>query len=133
MGTNEAVIQNGPPLIIVLGPFKLLGIAFTGSLPCSRLSNFYILHLICSFTRFSMTSASKTANATDTIPALQQVFTSYAKPKAVCCWDRGQYYENQLAKGFLNEQSVAFSFSPSGSSQSTGMVEVGNKILEDLM
>lgn len=118
--------------VIVLGPFRLLGIDFIGPLPCSRLGNFYILHLICYFSRFSITSASKTANATDVVPALQKAFAAYAKPKAVY-WDRGHHYDNQLVKGFLNEQNVAFSFSPSGSSQSTGMVEVGNKILEDVI
>ena len=119
-------------LVIVLGPFRLLGIDFIGPLPCSGLGNFYILHLICYFSRFSITSPSKTANATDVIPALQQAFTAYAKPKAVY-WDRGQHYDNQLVKDFLDSLGVAFSFSPSGLSQSTGMVEVGNKILEDVI
>ena len=62
--------------IIVLGPFKLLGINFIGPLPCSRLGNFYILHLIFYFSQFSITSPSKTANATDVVPALQQAFTA---------------------------------------------------------
>lgn len=118
--------------IVVLGPFKLLGIDFIGPLPRSRLGNTYILHLICYFARFSITSPSASANATDVIPALERAFTSYAKPKAVY-WDRGQHYDNQLVKDFLTSKNIAFSFSPSGSSQSTGMVEVGNKILEDVL
>ena len=118
--------------VIVLGPFRLLGIDFIGPLQRSRLGNCFILHIMCYFSRFSVTFPSVTANATDVIPALRQCFSLYAKPKAVY-WDRGQHFENQPVKEYLKEEGVAFSYSPSGSSQSTGMIEVGNKILEDVI
>lgn len=118
--------------VIVVGPFRLLGIDFIGPLRRSRLGSLFILYLMDYFCRFSITFPSKTANATDVIPALKQAFTLYAKPKAVY-WDRGQHFENQPVKDFLEGLGVAFSFSPSGSSQSTRMIEVGNKILEDVI
>ena len=118
--------------VIVLGPFRLLGVDFIGPLACSKQGNFFILHIMCYFSRFSITFPSKTANATDVIPALRQTFTSYAKPKAIY-WDRGQHFDNQLVKDFLEGLGIAFSHSPSGSSQSTGMIEVGNRILESVI
>ena len=118
--------------VIVLGPFRLLGYDFIGPLPKSRLGSSYIFHVICYFSRFSVTFPCATANATDVIKALGIIFTSYATPKAVYS-DRGQHFENQAVKDFLAENKVACSFSPSGSSQSTGMVEVGNRILEDVV
>ena len=118
--------------INVLGPFRLLGVDFIGPLQRSRLGNSYILHIMDYFSRFSMTFPSATANATDVIPALEQVFSLYTKPKAVY-WDRGQHFLNEPVKDYLNALGVAFSYSPSGASQSTGMIKVGNRILQSVI
>ena len=118
--------------IIILGPFRLLGIDFIGPLQRSRLGNSYILHVMDYFSRFSITFPSATANTTDVIPALEQVFSLYAKPKAIY-WDRGQHFLNEPVKDFLSALGIAFSYSPSGASQSTGMIEVGNKILQSVI
>ena len=40
---------------------------------------------------------------------------------------------NQEVQDFLTAHNIGFSYSPSGSSNSTGMVEVGNRILEDVI
>ena len=79
-----------------------------------------------------MTFPCAKANATDVIKALGIIFTSYATPKAVYS-DREQHFENQAVKDFLTDHKITDSFSPSGSSQSTGIVEIGNKILEDVV
>ena len=118
--------------VVVLGPFRLLGVDFIGPLPTSRRGNRFILHIICYFSRFSATFPSKAANASDVIPALEKLFVLYAKPKAIY-WDRGQHFFNQEVQDFLTTHNIGFSYSPSGSSNSTGMVEVGNRILEDVI
>ncbi len=55
----------------------------------------------------------------------------YRTPHAVYC-DRGQHFISEVLKEFLKGQAVAIDYSPSGSSKSTGMVEVSNRLLEDV-
>ncbi len=47
--------------------------------------------------------------------------------------DRGQHFFNDVLIGFLHSEGVAIDFSPSGTSKSTGMVEVCNKLLEEVL
>ena len=114
------------------GPFRLLGMDFIGPLPASANGSKYILHLICYFTRFSITSPRKTANAEDVIAVLREVFVTYGKPEAFYL-DSGQHFTNREVQEFLRSEGIAFSYSPSGSSNSTGMVESSNRILEDIL
>ena len=118
--------------IAIHGPFRLLGIDFIGPLPTSKAGNRFILHMICYFSRFSSGFPRKTANAEDVISAFEELFLLYGKPKGIY-WDRGQHFISQEVQDFLTMAGIGFSYSPSGSSMSTGMVEVGNKILEDVL
>ena len=45
--------------------------------------------------------------------------------------DPGQHFKNKELQIFLKNAGVAFVYSPSGSSKSTGMVERGNGLLQD--
>ena len=118
--------------IAVHGPFRLLGIDFIGPLPTSKNGNRFILHTICYFSRFSSGFPRKTANAEDVISAFEELFFLYGKPKGFY-WDSGQHFISQEVQDFLTMAGIGFSYSRSGSSMSTGMVEVGNKILEDVL
>lgn len=113
-------------------PFQLIGFDFIGPLPTSKKGYLYIFHVLEYFSRFSITIPSKTANASDVLPALEQMFVLYARPQAIYC-DRGQHFENSEVKNFLSEKGISYSYSPSGASQSTGMVEIGNRLLEDIL
>lgn len=112
----------------VIHPMQLLGIDWIGSLPMAKSGIVYIFHVICYFRRFSFSFASPTANSTDVIRLLGILFVRYHKPLAIYC-DRGQHFDNEETKAYLNNEGVNLSVSASGSSKSTGMVEVGNRLL----
>lgn len=44
--------------------------------------------------------------------------------------DRGQHFNNAELRTFLREHQVDITYSPSGTSKSTGMIEKGNDLLE---
>ena len=113
-------------------PFQLLGIDFIGPLPESTRGFKFILHILDYFSRFSITVPTKTANASDVVPALEKTFTLYATSLAMYA-DSGQHFDNKETKNFLQSKGVSLTFSPYGSSQSTGMVEIGNQLLEDVL
>ncbi len=92
----------------------------------------YIFHIIDYFSRFSVAYACKTANAPDVIESPKDVFTKYTTPRAIYC-DRGQHFDNEEVRGFLGGEGITITYRPSGSSKSTGMVEVGNRLLEDIV
>lgn len=100
------------------------------SLPCRGFR--FTLHIIDSFSRFSAPIPTKTANSSDVIPALDQVFKQYGTPLATYC-DQGQRFNNKEVRDFFLTRGVSLVFSPSGASQSTGMVEVGNQLLEEVL
>jgi len=56
----------------------------------------------------------------------------YRTPQAFYC-DRGQHFDNTELREFLQTQGVTISYSPSGASKSTGMVEMSNKLVEDVL
>lgn len=113
-------------------PFQLLEIDFIGSLPESTRGFRFILHILDYFSRFSVTVTTKTANASDVVPALEKTFTLYATPLAMYA-DSGQHFDNKETKNFLQSKGVSLTFSPYGSSQSTGMVKIGDRLLEDVL
>lgn len=113
-------------------PFQLLGMDFIGPLPMSKRGFTFIFHILDYLSRFSIAFPTKTANTLDVLTRLDKAFTSYATPIAIYS-DGGQHFNNPAVRDFLLGHGVALDYSPSGSSQSTGMVEVGNKILEDVL
>ena len=92
----------------------------------------YILHFMDYFSRYSFTYATPTANVTNVISALQDLINRFAKPEVIYC-DRGQHFENQLLGYFTTEQGVTLTYGPRGSSKSFGLIERGNRILEDVI
>lgn len=91
----------------------------------------YIFHVICYFSRFSFTFACPTANSSDVIRFLRQIFIQFQKFWAIYC-DRGQRFDSTETKTFIEEEGISFTFSGSGSSKSTGMIEVSHRILESV-
>ena len=116
--------------IEALEPFQLLGMDFVGPLPKTAQGNRFILHIIDYFSRFSITTPSPDANKETVFQALTKVFDEYVTPAAIYM-DPGQHFKNKELQSFLKDAGVAFIYSPSGSSKSTGMVERGNGLLQD--
>ena len=118
--------------IRVHGPFQLMGFDFIGPLPKTKTGSVHIFHVMDYFSRFSMTFPSGTATAEDVVPFLGQVFARYTRPLGIYC-DRGHHFQNTLVKDYLVRLGITLTFSPSGASQSTGMIEIGNRLLEDIL
>ena len=118
--------------IRVQRPFQLIGFDFIGPLPVTAKGYRHIFHVMDYLSRFSITFPMVTANAEDVIPALEKVFSLYARPAGIYC-NRGQHFENSRVKTFLSELGIPITFSSSGAHQSTGMIEIGNRLLEDVL
>lgn len=121
------------PPISICHPFQLLGIDFIGPLKATSEGGFtYILHVLCYFSLYSFTFPCEDANAEDVIKHLGSLFRMLGCPIAIY-WDRGQHFKNTKVEDWLRSKGVRFSSSPSGSHKSTGMVEIGNRLLEDVL
>ena len=131
---RHAPAARSQPLhpVLVTRPGQLMGMDFIGPLKKTSAGNEFILHAMDYFARFSTAEASPTADVPDVTKFLTRVFDIYFTPEALYL-DRGQHFENDELKSFLRDRGVAVDFSPSGSSKSTGMIEVGNRILEGVI
>lgn len=98
---------------------------FIGLLPISLKGYQFVRYIIDYFSRFWITLSTKTANAYDVIPALDRVFTLYTTLE-------GYHFNSQEAWEFFSKRGVALAFH-SGASQSTPMIEIGNRLLEDVL
>ncbi len=68
----------------------------------------------------------------DAISSLEQVFSLFRRPVAIYC-DRGQHFDNSKMRSFLKDLGISITYSPSGASKSTGMIEISNILLEDVL
>ncbi len=68
----------------------------------------------------------------DAISSLEQVFSLFRRPVAIYC-DRGQHFDNSKMRSFLKDLGISITYSPSGASKSTGMIEISNRLLEDVL
>lgn len=105
---------------------------FIGPLAGTKAGNKYIFNVVCYFSKKVVPFATPSANASDVVEFLRKVFTWFRRPYAIYC-DRGQHFDNLIVRDFLNSEGVSISYSPSGSSKSTGMVKVSNKLLENVL
>lgn len=131
--------QHGPatrsqPLhsVQVMRPFDLAAMDFMGPFEKTAKGNRYIFHFMDYFSRFSIPTATKTADVPDVIRCLRKVFQRYRKPVEIYN-DHGQHFDNTELRDFLAKEGVKITYSPSGASKSTSMVEVGNKLLQDVL
>ena len=118
--------------VLVTYPFQLIGMDFIGPLKTTRAGCIYILNVVCYFSRFVVPFACRSANVEDVLWCLRLLFVMYRTPFAIYC-DSGQHFDNEELREFLRQQGISINYSPSGSSKSTGMVEVSNKLLEEVL
>lgn len=133
-----ACAKHGPatrsqPLhpVMVTYPFQLMGMDFVGPLTTTSAGNRYILNLGCYMSRFSVPFACKNNNVEDVIWCLKLFFAMYRKPHAFYL-DPGQHFGEELRE-FLRHEGIAISYRPSAAHKSTGMIEVMNRVLEDVV
>lgn len=113
-------------------PFQLLGIDFIEPLLTSVQGFQFILYIIDYFSWFSITTPIKTTNASNVIPVVNHVFTQYATPLATYYY-QGQHFDNQEVRKFFRSRNISLTFSPTGASQSNRIIEINNKLLEDIL
>ncbi|SLM37975.1 Ribonuclease H-like domain [Lasallia pustulata] len=119
--------------VITHRPFQLLAMDFVGPMKKTIPAGYqYILHIMDYFSRYSMTYPSAAANALDVIRALDDMFSRFTRPEAFFL-DRGQHFENQVVEEYMERHGVKLLFGPSWSSKSFGLIERGNRILEDVI
>lgn len=131
--------QHGPatrsqPLhpILVTYPFQLIGIDFVGPLPKTKNGHNYLFNIVCYFTRFVVPFATKTANVKEVMWCLRLFFAMYRTPYAVYL-NRDQHFLNNVFESFLTHLGIAYDYSPSGSSKSTGIIEITNRLVEEVL
>ena len=105
---------------------------FIGPLKTTSAGASYILAIVCYMSRFAVPFATKIANVEDVMWCLELLFAMYRVPHAFYL-DRGQQFFNNELQEFFKGRGIAFDYSPAGSSKSTGMVEVTNKLLESVL
>lgn len=118
--------------VSVWHPFQLLGIDFVGPLPRTATGNTHILHLVDCCSLFSFGEACQAANASDVIRCLESLFNRFTSAIALYA-DRGHHFISQDVQGYLRGRGVRIDYSPSGSHKSTGMIEISNRLLEDVL
>jgi hypothetical protein len=94
-------------------------------------NDFYIFHVMNYFSRFFILFLYRIVNAFDVISALQKVFTLYVTSLTIYC-DKNQHFNNIEMILLLDEQRIFYSFNSSESSQSTKMIEIENRLLENI-
>jgi transposase InsO family protein len=72
--------------------------------------------------------ARRQANSPDAISSLEGFLKHFPKPQLVYS-DSGQHFYNDEFRSFLSARQIAFEYSPSGSSKSTGLIEMSNRVL----
>ena len=119
--------------IVTHHPFQLMVMNFIEPLQRSTSAGQkYILHIINYFSCYSVTYPSQTADASDIIKALNNLFHHFSKPD-VFYIDRGQHFENQLMEDYFKEQEILLKFESSRASKAFRLIKYDNCILENVL
>jgi hypothetical protein len=119
--------------VLTTYPFQLIGMDFIGPLAETKpAKHTHILNIVCYFSRFMVPFACRSANVEDVTWSLRLFVSMYRTPHAIYC-DRGQHFDNEVLRDFLRSYGIAIDYSPSGASKSTGMVEMSNRLLEEVL
>ena len=118
--------------VVAEEPFHLVATDWIGPLKETPRGNKYIHQVMCYLTHFSFTRASPTDTPEDSITTFRHVFTTFTTPRTIYC-DRGTHFECNEVTNALKPYGVTMIHGPSGSSKSFGLIERGNRILEDVL
>ena len=105
---------------------------FIGPLSTIKSDNSFIFNIVCYLSKKVVPFATKTANSSDSIAGLRKCFSMFRRPQVIYC-DRGQHFDNPEMRAFRQSVDVAIIYFPFSASKSTGMIEVSNRLLEDVL
>ena len=92
----------------------------------------YIFHFMNYFFRFSISIVIKIADVSDVIRCLRKMFQKYRRSIEIYC-DHEQHFDNEKLKEFLKQKNVKIIYSSSEASKSIDMIEINNKLLQNVL
>ncbi len=105
---------------------------FINSLTETKADNKYIFNMICYFSKKIISFATSSINASDVVESLRKVFIWFQRSYIIYC-DREQHFNNLVVRVFLSFESISISYNSSNFSRSTEMIEIFNKLLENVL
>lgn len=78
--------------------------------------------------RLFITTPTKIVNVSNVIFVIDSIFTQYA-----ILLDQSQHFNIQKVRKFFWSQNVSLTFNPTRASQSTGIIEINNRLLENVL
>ena len=119
-------------LVLIIYLFQLIEMNFVDSLSSIKADCRYIFVMICYFFRFVVSFATKNNNVENVLWCLKLFFVMYRTSHAIYC-DRDQHFLNDVLKEFLQSNDVIIDYSSSRFFKSIEMIEVSNKLLENVL
>ena len=92
----------------------------------------YIFHFMNYFTKFSVSTVCKTADASNVIKCLSKMFQRYRKSVKIYC-DHKQHFDNEKLRTFLKSEEVKITYNSSNASKRTKMIEIDTKLLQNVL
>ena len=92
----------------------------------------YIFHFMNYFSKFSISTAIKIADAFDVIRCLRKMFQRYRKSIEIY-YDYEQHFDNKKLKEFLKQKDVKIIYSSFEILKSIDMIEINNKLLQNVL
>lgn len=129
---NSATRSQPLYSVRIIFSFQLMRMNFVESLKRTASEITHILVLICYISRFIILFACKNINVENVIWCLKLFFVMYRRPYAFYC-DFDYYFFNEELREYLRGEEVAIDYRPFGTSKSTKMMKVCNRLLEDVL
>ena len=116
----------------VLFSFQLLNMNFIDLLTETKANNKYIFNVICYFSKKIVSFATFLINAFNVVESLRKIFIWFQRFYVIYC-DWEQHFDNLIVRVFLSFKSISISYSSSDFSRSIDMIEIFNKLLENVL
>ena len=129
---ESAIKSQSLHSIQMIQSFDLAVMNFIDSFKKTVKEKRYIFHFMNYFSRFSIPTATKIVDASDVIRCIRKIIQRYRKSVEIYC-DHDQHFDNEELREFLKLEDIKITYSPSGASKSTDMIEVKNKLLQNVM
>ncbi|UYV66538.1 hypothetical protein LAZ67_4002004, partial [Cordylochernes scorpioides] len=134
---RKGVPQKPPGLLVPIppttSPFQKIGIDYLGRFPISHTGNRWIIVATDYLTRFTITKAAATAEATELSTFLiEDVILKHGAPREIIT-DRGRNFMSQTIREINNLNGTIHRFTTAYHPQTNGLTERLNKTLTDMI
>ncbi|UYV82343.1 hypothetical protein LAZ67_21001753, partial [Cordylochernes scorpioides] len=134
---RKGVPQKPPGLLVPIppspSPFQKIGIDYLGRFPISHTGNRWIIVATDYLTRFAITKAAATAEATELATFLiEDVILKHGAPREIIT-DRGRNFMSQTIREINNLNGPIHRFTTAYHPQTNGLTERLNKTLTDMI